>query len=496
MRLSSILAVAAGLLVPAQAAPGTLAFDYSQPLATFKYSTAQGGDKNWIGIYQSYYGGPDNQTYVSNSLTYAYAPKSEGTVQINVSKLGSGHFKAYFLANDGYKWLADPTEFTIQQGPVKFLLPLFTTHNARQESEFKAIVSGLANNAGDERNVFSKVDGPAWASVSAQGVVTGTPKTTDQSSTVVVGVVAADGSSDKLQVQIPIVPKGKPLVSSLKVMSFNLWHGGTQVNGYHKKQINYLANTNVDIVGVQESRYGHTIRMAKALGWSYWQSDDVGVLSRYPIVEIYPEVVAGGSVRIALDGTDNQIILWNAHLGYDPYGPYDFCFYNMTMDQVMKREEQSGRTPQIKEIVSKMKAQIANSDNIPVLLTGDFNAASHLDWTEANKAAHCNVGYVPWPSSIEPVNAGLIDSFRQKHPDPVRTQGITWSPIYLKNGDKDEPLDRIDYVYYKSKKLSVINSETLVVGKPTAEPNHANNEWTSDHAAVMTTFKFQNCKRK
>lgn len=497
MKVPALVAVLS-LLGSVAAAAGSLAIDYNQPLATFNYSTAKAGAKNWIGVYNSYYGGPENESYVGNSLTWNYAPKQDGAVKVDVSKLGSGHFKAFFLENDGYNWLADPVEFTLLKGPVEFLVPSFTTHNARQGDVFRASISGLVSNAGDSRNIFRKTSGASWASVSVDGVITGTPEVSnmsDKSGRILVEVNAADGSTSSLTVNVPIELKGRPLVSAFKVMSFNLWHGGTQVNDYHKKQLNFLTAAEVDIVGVQESSGGHAVRLAKALGWTYFQSRDVGIISRYPIVEIYPEAEAGGSVRIALDGDSTQVILWNAHLGYTPYGPYDFCYYNMTMDQVMKREESSGRTPQIKEIISKM--QIANADNVPVLLTGDFNAPSHLDWTDLNKDVHCGIGYVPWPSSVEPVKAGLVDSFREYYPDPVNKMGITWSPIYLYNGEEKapEPLDRIDFVYYKGKRLRVVKSETLVVGQPAAEPNHKDNEWTSDHAAMMTTFKVMNCGR-
>lgn len=486
MYLSKFVAVAA--VLPSVLA-GTLSFDKSKPAATFDYSTDTPGAKNWIGIYNYYNGGPENETYVAPSLTWAYAPKAAGSVQVDVSKLGEGRFKAYYLLNDGYKWLADPIDFNLATGPVKFLISEFTTHNARQGDAFEANVSGLVSNAGDDTNKFTKLSGASWATVSPEGVIKGTPGVDAQTDSVTVQVKATDGSTATLEVEIPVVRKGGRLVSTLRVMSFNMWHGGTHVTDYHRKQLEFLTSKQVDVVGLQESFGGHAIRLAKALGWEYFQSSDVGIISRYPIVEIYPEAQAAGSVRIALDGEETQIILWNAHLGYTPYGPYDFCYYNMTQDQVFKREIQSGRTPQIKEIVSKM--QIDNANNVPVLLTGDFNAPSHLDWTERNKAAHCGVGYVPWPSSIEPVKAGLVDSFRQLHPDEVKVPAITWSPIYLYNdGEKaPEPLDRIDFVYYKGKALRAVKSEILVVGNPTPEPNHQNNEWTSDHAVVMTTFK-------
>lgn len=50
----------------------------------------------------------------------------------------------------------------------------------------------------------------------------------------------------------------------------------------------------------------------------------------------------------------------------------------MSQDQVLNRQAQSDGTAQIVEIVGKMEDQIANADEIPVILTGDFDGPSHL----------------------------------------------------------------------------------------------------------------------
>ncbi|MFC7742143.1 hypothetical protein ACFQXA_16065 [Nocardiopsis composta] len=89
-----------------------------------------------------------------------------------------------------------------------------------------------------------------------------------------------------------------------------------------------------------------------------------------------------------------------------------------------------------------------------------------------------------------PAEAGLTDSFREAHPDPVAEPGITWSPLFPRRDGAtgaEEPQDRIDFVYYAGG-LDVRGSETLVAGDPQVYPDHADNEWTSDHAAVMTAF--------
>ncbi|KAK1247706.1 hypothetical protein MKX07_000594 [Trichoderma sp. CBMAI-0711] len=490
---SSAAAIGFSSKAPRDALPGTLSLEDGQSLFTFNYSTPNPDAKNWIGVYETYYGGPDNEEFVAGSLTWAYAPDSNGEVHIDVSSLSAGYYRAYFLAKDGYQWLAKPIDVMVPgSGPIEFINDRIITQNAHQGSPFKARLGRLIANPKDDETKFTKVTthGTEWVKVAKDGTIFGTPGPKDKDTSFVVKATASDGSSATIQVKIPVRAKNEPLVRDLKVMSFNMWFGGTNVDDYHNKQVRFLINTNVDIVGLQESWNGQATRLAQALGWYYWQSPkEVGIISRYPIVEVFPEQAAGGSIRIELDGRKSQLIMWNVHLGYNPYGPYDFCFDHLPLAEVLNREYQSGRTPQIMEIVSAMQGALAEADDIPVLLTGDFNAPSHLDWTDATKKAHCGTGFVPWPSSEFPMQSGLIDSFREAHPDPNAEPGITWSPIYLDNNGRPEPLDRIDFVFHKGRSLKVLSSETLVAGEPTPEPNQRHNEWTSDHAAVLTTYR-------
>ncbi|KAK5996186.1 hypothetical protein PT974_04614 [Cladobotryum mycophilum] len=460
-------------------------------LLTFEFETKAASKENWIGLYHVTGGGPMNRGNAQGSVSWAYAPGTDGTVEVPVSHIQPGKYNAYYLADDGYDLLSDPVEVFIPgKGPLKFIVDKFTTQNARPGAHFKATISGLLYNPPDantEFSVVSKSQGADWIEVSRDGKLSGTPSRISEDAEVVIEATASDKSKAKITVKIPMVHTGSPMVSELTVMSFNLWFGGTKVNDYHAKQVRFLANSGVDVVGVQESGGGHAIRLAEALGWHHWQDRDVGIISRYPIVRRYPGVESGGAVRIALED-NSQVIVWNVHLGYDPYGPYDFCFDHLTRNRVMGDETKSGRERQIIDIVQRMKGQLQDAKDIPVILMGDFNAPSHLDWTKDSRSQHCDVGIFHWPTSRYPTQAGLVDSYRELYKDPVVKPGITWSPIYLHNrGGSPEPKDRIDFIYHKG--LETLRSETVIVGNPKPEPHHQDNEWTSDHAAVRSVFK-------
>lgn len=475
---------------------GSMSVKKSEPALTFEYKTPHADSNNWIGLFHSFGGGPDSQRRVEDPLALAYAPDESGTVTVNTTKLQAGlAYKAYFLAKGEYKWLANPIEvFMPGQGKLAFITDAIKTHNARQGEPFEATIRGMLENPPDGNSKFAKGKNQnstdsqtnGWVKVSTDGVISGTPPASAVNTTLSVEALASDGSTAEMKITIPVVQKDKPLVEELTVVSFNLWFGGIMVKDYHAKQVRFIANSGADIVGLQESTGGHAIRLGKALGWDYWQGNDVGIISRYPMVKINDPIEAAGSVRIALD-RGHELNFWNCHLGYTPYGPYDFCFDHLGEEQVLENEAKSRRTPQIKNIMSQMHHQLLDSDQHPVIFTGDFNAPSHLDWTNATKELHCGTGYFPWPTSRHPVDAGLMDSFREIHPDPLAEPGFTWSPIYLVNDGRREPKDRIDFIYHKG--LETLSSETMVVGHPRPQPDHYNNEWPSDHAAVRTVFR-------
>ncbi|CRK41323.1 hypothetical protein HYQ45_017564 [Verticillium longisporum] len=472
---------------------GSLAVVEGQEPLTFKYTTPDAYSTNWVGLYYPG-GGPINQVKPEQSLVWAYAPDSEGTVKLSPSGLQPGNYSAYFLARDGYKWLAEPIPAVLPRapsGPLSFLVNKATLHNARQGEAYEARVGGFVA-GGSEALTFSQASSDNWVKVSSDGTITGTPGRTASDTYITVRATSGDSSAE-IKLTIPVRHAGSSLVKTLRVLTFNMWHGGTQVDNYHEKQVRFLLESNVDIVGLQEDQSGrHAHRLANALGWNYWASShSVGVISRYPIAEKYGEINASGGVRIALDGDEQQINFWVVHLGYTPYGPYDFCFDGMDVDTVIEREAKSGRTPQITDTLAAMKGQIASAEDVPVLLVGDFNAPSHLDWTEALRKKNCGYANVPWPTSVKTTDAGLVDSFRVANPDPVKVPGITWSPLFpFHDGatGRPEPQDRIDFIYHAGN-LTVKNSMDVVVGKPKPSPNHKQNEWTTDHATILTTYE-------
>jgi endonuclease/exonuclease/phosphatase family metal-dependent hydrolase len=98
-----------------------------------------------------------------------------------------------------------------------------------------------------------------------------------------------------------------------------------------------------------------------------------------------------------------------------------------------------------------------------VVLTGDFNTPSHLDWPD-----------VEWPVTKAAEEAGLRDSYREAHPDPAADPGHTWPRVHPEHEDgscRPEPQDRIDYVLHNGQGLKVLDSRTSVSGAPRPWPD-------------------------
>jgi len=264
----------------------------------------------------------------------------------------------------------------------------------------------------------------------------------------------------------------------LRVMSWNLWYGGTKVDDHREKQLKAIAETGADVVGLQET-YGNAAReLADALGWHHHQAgENLGIVSRFPITARLgdPDVGFYGAsgARIAI-GRGVEVDVWTAHLDYTPYGPYESAFDGLPAAELIAHE--GVRLAQMRDTLRWIAE--TGDDTVPVVLTGDFNSPSHLDRPD-----------VEWPVTKAAQEAGLRDSYREANPDPVADPGHTWSPIHPVHEDgsgRPEPQDRIDFVLHRG--LTVLDSRTFVRGTPSRWPDVAGNDWPSDHAAVVTTF--------
>ena len=264
--------------------------------------------------------------------------------------------------------------------------------------------------------------------------------------------------------------------SPLKVLAWNIWHGGRRKGADEGvgRVVDVIRESGADIVLMQET-YGSGPRIADRLGFElYLRSSNLSVMSRYPIEEVHRLFSGfrfGGATIELRPGTRIQAhSLW---IHYLPSVGKALEADASPEELVAADAETRGR--EIDAILAALLPHLDGASAIPVIVGGDFNSGSHLDWTEAAKhLANHHGRVVPWPVSRSMARAGFEDTFRVAHPDPVASRGLTWSPEFPESHQ-----ERIDYVYAREGDWDVVDSRVL--------DEHPDG-WPSDHAAVLSTL--------
>jgi endonuclease/exonuclease/phosphatase family metal-dependent hydrolase len=224
-----------------------------------------------------------------------------------------------------------------------------------------------------------------------------------------------------------------------------------------------------DIVGVLES-YNRLPEIARKTGYPYYNVA-LQVLSKFPIHEPSEGDGLYGLVEVR---PGEVVAVFNVHLDYVKRGR-NKLLAGMELDDVIALENEV-RTSALEVQVGAMTRLI--EEGVPVFLTGDFNQPSSLDYTAETVGTRPGIDEpIPWPVSEMLFDLGFRDSYREIHPDPVETPGIT----HLKSED------RIDYVYAAGPSTTLDSQVVGEEGGPDVEIELP--EWTSDHRAVLSTFE-------
>lgn len=288
----------------------------------------------------------------------------------------------------------------------------------------------------------------------------------------------------------------KEVKKTLTVLSWNVWHGGhskTYPGKGCEGTIGVLKKSNADVILMVET-YGAAPMVADSLGYGYHLiSDNLCIYSRYPILEKYafPDSISTfnfGGVKIDMDGTPVRIFdTWLHYLPDMRLAPTD-----KSEEEILAWEREGTRDDEIGKILSVLRPMLAEGDSIPVIMGGDFNVHSHLDWTEATKDLYNHGGaVVRWPVSVAMEEAGFKDSFREINPDPAQKLGVTW----LTDADSLETerrMDRIDFIYYQGKTIQAMESECYdnSLGK-TFSFKGEDFFYPSDHGFVLSKFEIK-----
>jgi endonuclease/exonuclease/phosphatase family metal-dependent hydrolase len=280
----------------------------------------------------------------------------------------------------------------------------------------------------------------------------------------------------------------------LKAMTFNVFYGG---DDYDLEKRDWCAETNgcpqtlervvaairasgADVVGLEEGE-NNTAVIAYRLGWH--ASPRTQVVSRFPLVD--PPGADGAYVYVEVE-PGKVIAFASVHLPSDPYGPY--AVRDGAAAPQLDALERTTRLPMLDERLRALEPVVASG--MPVVLVGDFNSPSHLDWTQAVADTRDVVRFpYAWPVGERTEAAGFRDTYREAHPDPVATPGFTWTPGGPET-DPKEVHDRIDWVLAAGP-ADTEASEILGEDGGADVDVEAGDPFPSDHRGVVSTLSVE-----
>ncbi|NQU53018.1 MAG: endonuclease/exonuclease/phosphatase family protein [Bacteroidetes bacterium] len=283
----------------------------------------------------------------------------------------------------------------------------------------------------------------------------------------------------------------------LKVMVWNIWHGGNDESlpaDGRPSVIEVIKSSKADVVLMIET-YGSAPLISDSTDLDYHLiSSNLSIYSRFPITKqlAFRDSIStfnfGGVEILAFDSI--PIAVFDTWLHYLP--DTRLAPTHLPEDSILAWENKGSRDNEVFKIINSIDEYLKNSESVPVILGGDLNSHSHLDWTSAAKDTFNHKGaVVNWTVSKALTGAGFTDSFREINPDPLKMLGKTWISGIDENGDFGySKEDRIDYIYYKGGLLKPICSESYVC--PPGETLKFGNKkimYPSDHGFVLTTFE-------
>lgn len=312
----------------------------------------------------------------------------------------------------------------------------------------------------------------------------------------------------------------------ISVLSYNVWHEGTQIPGGYDAIINDIAVLQPDLISLSEVRNyrdDFTSRLAKDLEqkglhyYTYRSKNDVGVLSRYPITSWKDlDYFTRANMRI----NNVNVVLYSGHLDYLNYASvlprgYDGNSYKPIQPvtdtaAVLRMNNASKRPAAVRQMIDDASNEVKKGSVI--IVTGDFNEPSHQDWTQETRYEFDRNGAViPWTSTMLLTNAGYLDTWRERYPDPGTHPGFTWvtadkskKPADVTWTPKADERDRVDYIFYHPNpgitldKVNILGPTHSITSDASGtrwveESDSASiippqGVWPSDHKAVLATF--------
>lgn len=321
--------------------------------------------------------------------------------------------------------------------------------------------------------------------------------------------------------------------TSFKVLQLNIWHEGRTVPNGYDAIIEEILDKNPDVALFSEVNNHNGVDFVSKLlkdlkdrGQQYYgisseHSVDVATISKFPIIAqntLYEKENRLGQVlKTKINIHNHPVIFYSIHLDYTNYACYLPRGYNgvtwakmdkpiTDVQEIITANQKSKRDEAIRDLIADANKEDKKHS---IIIGGDFNEPSHLDWVEENKNLYDRRGaVVPWDCSTMLYAAGYKDAFRIQYPNPVTHPGFTYPSFNpdvpmskLAWAPEADDRDRIDYVYFKSPKkrlqlkdIKIVGPETTVTYAKKQEKDSEDvfltpkNVWPTDHKGLLATF--------
>jgi endonuclease/exonuclease/phosphatase family metal-dependent hydrolase len=283
----------------------------------------------------------------------------------------------------------------------------------------------------------------------------------------------------------------------LSVLLWNVQRGANLFANGPEKALKVIRDSKANLVLMQESydidgeRPELGVWLAAQLGWRAHQgsSPHLCILTKFEIVKTFKHEAWHG-IGAHIRTPQGDLLAWSCWIDHRAYLP-DYLTENprASLAELLACETtDSDRAKQTAALLARLKRLGHLDSPLPLLVGGDWNSPSHLDYGPDTR--HLHRGHViPLPSSLAFEQAGFTDTFRQVHPSALKKPGMTWTPIGRTNPKTRQPvaLDRIDRLYLRGG-LRPVTATTLPNPLEKDTIRKADRAFPSDHCAVLTTF--------
>lgn len=272
---------------------------------------------------------------------------------------------------------------------------------------------------------------------------------------------------------------------SLQVLAWNIWNGGDEARYAEdeavkraKQQaiVDVIQASGADVVAMVET-YGSGEAIAQGLEFHFHpRGTNVAILSRWPVVEdvsVYKPFNCVGAIVELPD--KRRVAIYSTWIHYVDDVWTDPHSRDGRDAAALLAADGASRAVEVREILRGIDQEMAQRPDVPVILAGDFNSNSHLDYVEAAREQYGLVA--EWPVTKIVAEAGFGDAYRTVRPQIDRAADRTWSPRF-----PEQIQDRIDFVFWRGSQLRPIEAKRLDQAKP---------QWPSDHAAVWAKFRWE-----